>query len=586
MLDLRVLRAAVLPVLLALIVVAFSLENRPEPLRTTFAPDAFQPARVVADAGRLADAAPRRRPGSRGDAAIAAIVRGRMRALLPGVAVERRVFRAETIDGDRDLVTISAQRPGTGPAGQIVLVAARDIVGRGGRAQLTATATLLELARVLARASPRRTVTFASVSGATGGQAGMLDLIGWLPRPVDAVIEVGDVGGPARGALTIVPWSNGTGAAPGVLTRTFAQALRQEADTDGGAPRARAQLARFAFGVSLSGQGVALQDGVASLRLSVSGEGAADPRAPVSADRVQRIGRALLRAITALDEGPDVPAGASRDLVIARKQLPGWSLRLLVAALLLPALLTLGDALARRRRRGEVLWPGVAHVLSLAAPLALAWCFVRLTGVLGLVAATSPPGAPGAVPLDGRGAIALICALIVLALGFLVVQPALARRLGAATAVTAGGMIAPVFMVTICAAGAWLLNPYAALVLVAPSLFWLVLPGREDRPRTGPALLAVLLGLVPAAVLAQSLAGQLGVGLTGVPWYVLTTLAGGQLGPAAALAWALAGGSALAALLAALRSGRAAGSPRITVRGPVGYAGPGSLGGTSSARRR
>lgn len=586
MLDLRVLRAAALPVLLALIVVAFSLENRPEPLRTTFAPDAFQPARVTADAARLAATYPSRRPGSAGDAALAAAVRGRLRSLLPGVPVARRVVHGETVDGDRDLVTITAQRPGTGPAGQIVLVAARDLLGRGGRAQMTATATLLELARVLAQASPRRTVTFASVSGGTGGQAGMRDLVARLPRPVDAVVEIGDIGGPATGSLTIVPWSNGSGASPGVLTRTFALALREEADTEGGAPRARAQLARFAFPVSLSGQGVALQDGVAAVRLSVSGEREADPGAPVSPDRVERVGRSLLRAVTALDEGPAVPAGASQDLVIARKQLPAWAVRLLVAALLLPALLTLGDAVARRRRRGEPLWPGVAYVVSLAVPLLLAWCFVRLEGLFGLVAATAPPGEPGAVPFDGRGAVALVCALIVLALGYLVLQPWLARRLGAAHDAARGGALAPVLVVAICGAVAWVLNPYAALVLVAPALLWLVLPGREDVPRRGPALAAVLLGLLPAVVLAQSVASQLGVGPVRLPWYALTTLAGGQLGPAAAAGWSLAGGAAVAAVLAALRAGRLAAHHRVTVRGPVTYAGPGSLGGTSSARRR
>ena len=586
MLDLRILRAAALPVLLALIVVAFSLENRPEPLRTTFAPDAFQPARVTADASRLAAAHPARRPGSPGDAALAAAVRGRLRSLLPGVRVTRRVVHGETVDGDRDLVTVTAQRPGSGPAGQIVLVAARDLLGRGGRAQMTATATLLELARVLAQASPRRTVTFASVSGSTGGQAGMRDLVAHLPRPVDAVIEIGDIGGPATGALTIVPWSNGSGAASGVLARTFALALREEADTEGGAPRARAQLARFAFPVSLSGQGVALQDGVAALRLSVSGERAPRPSAPVDPDRVQRVGRGLLRAVTALDEGPGVGGAASGDLVIARKQLPAWSVRLLVGALLLPALMTLGDAVARRRRRGEPLWPGIAYVLSLAAPLLLAWCFVRLEGLLGLVAATAPPGEPGAVPFDGRGAVALVCAVVVLALGYLVLQPPLARRLGAAHDAAHGGVLAPVLVAAACGAVAWILNPYAALVFVAPSLLWLVLPGREDQPRRGPALAAVLLGLLPALVLAQSVASQLGVGLTDVPWYALTTLAGGQLGVAVAAGWSLAGGAAVAAVFAALRAGRGGPHRAVTVRGPVSYAGPGSLGGTSSARRR
>ena len=50
------------------------------------------------------------------------------------------------------------------------------------------------------------------------------------------------------------------------------------------------------------------------------------------------------------------------------------------------------------------------------------------------------------------------------------------------------------------------------------------------------------------------------------------------------LGWALVAGAACGAL--ALAWGAGSGPDRkVTVRGPVGYAGPGSLGGTPSARR-
>ena len=63
MLDPRVYRAALLPVLLALIVVAFSLENRPGPLRTTLTADAFDGGARRAPARRLAAAYPERPAG-------------------------------------------------------------------------------------------------------------------------------------------------------------------------------------------------------------------------------------------------------------------------------------------------------------------------------------------------------------------------------------------------------------------------------------------------------------------------------------------------------------------------------------------
>ena len=65
MLDPRIYRAALLPVLLALIVVAFSLENRPPPLRTALTPDAFdqvRASRLLADLARTYPVRPGGKP--------------------------------------------------------------------------------------------------------------------------------------------------------------------------------------------------------------------------------------------------------------------------------------------------------------------------------------------------------------------------------------------------------------------------------------------------------------------------------------------------------------------------------------------
>jgi hypothetical protein len=65
-------------------------------------------------------------------------------------------------------------------------------------------------------------------------------------------------------------------------------------------------------------------------------------------------------------------------------------------------------------------------------------------------------------------------------------------------------------------------------------------------------------------------------------------LAGGAVGWTNALAWSLFAGCALTAAVIALRVTRAPAPDTIpiTIRGPISYAGPGSLGGTSSAMRR
>jgi hypothetical protein len=65
-------------------------------------------------------------------------------------------------------------------------------------------------------------------------------------------------------------------------------------------------------------------------------------------------------------------------------------------------------------------------------------------------------------------------------------------------------------------------------------------------------------------------------------------LAGGAVGWATALEWCVLAGCTVCAVLLTLRAVRqpARAATPITVRGPVTYAGPGSLGGTSSALRR
>ncbi len=119
-----------------------------------------------------------------------------------------------------------------------------------------------------------------------------------------------------------------------------------------------------------------------------------------------------------------------------------------------------------------------------------------------------------------------------------------------------------------------------------PANVWLLTATTETR--LAPALLVglVLLSLLPVALVAGSVAGQLGVGVAEIPWLVLLWVAGGQAGPLALACCALTAAAAAGALRAAARPRRPPGAaPPITVRGPASYAGPGSLGGTDSALR-
>src|SRR4051812_24885484 len=171
MLDARIYRAALVPVLLAVIICAFSLGDQPGAIGTTLAPDAFSGARATRDTLTLANAYPDRRPGGAGDDALARRAANEFRALRPAYGVTTPRFSGQTIDGERRLETVMARQVGA-PGPELVVVAHRDAAARGAAAELSATATILELARVVAGGRLRRTVTFVSTSGGSGGGAG------------------------------------------------------------------------------------------------------------------------------------------------------------------------------------------------------------------------------------------------------------------------------------------------------------------------------------------------------------------------------------------------------------------------------
>src|SRR4051812_21076546 len=236
MLDPRLYRVAFVPVLLALLVAAFSLQDRARAIGTTLAPDAFDGVRAADTLDNLVDRYPNRRAGSAEDERMAHDIADRLRDLVPGTVEEHR-YRGDTIDGKRDLVNVVATRPGAQGPG-IVVVAHRDAAARGARAELSGTAGLLELARVVGDGRLTRTVTFISTTGGSGGFAGAREAARRLADPADTVLVLGDLASLQRRRPYVVGWSNGPGQAPLRLSRTVDAAVRAEAGTAAGFPRA------------------------------------------------------------------------------------------------------------------------------------------------------------------------------------------------------------------------------------------------------------------------------------------------------------------------------------------------------------
>jgi hypothetical protein len=597
MLNARLYRAALAPFVLALAIAAFSLQGRPPVLSSTLAPEAFQGQQAFAEMRELTRLFPSRRAGSAADGELAQRVAGTIRGLGGtaggGFAVRTEHFEGQTIDGARELSLLIAERPGSSSASPIVIVAHRDAAAPRSEAEMSATATLLELARVFSERETKRTMILVSTSGGSGGGAGAARLAEVLPRPVDAAIVIGDLADAHPRRPSVIAYSDGFGSGSLTLARTLEGSIEQQTGADPGAPSALGQVAHLALPLAPGEEGALNAAGVPAALVQSSGEAGPAPAEPVSAEALGAMGRAVLSTVDALDGAPDLAQATQTGVVLQRKVLPEWAVSLLVAAGLLGPLLVATDGLARARRRG--LRPGrwVLWALSCALPFLCCALLVYLLSVLGILQGTPPLPVPGRDLSIGAAGVGVVVAVVLTFLLAWLLWGMLLQRLGwdsRPDAELAG--LAVVTIVIPLALLVWVQDPYTALLLVPAAHIWLLLASPELRPRRAGAAALVAAGLAPLALIVAFYMHQLGLGAGAAAWTAVGLVAGGHVGPAGALLWSVALGAAAAAVLVAVRGSESLpavlgdGSPSLSTRGPVSYAGPGSLGGTESALRR
>jgi hypothetical protein len=591
MLDPRIYRTGLVVVALAVVVLAFSFENQPGPLPASLAPEAFDGGNVSATMTQMAADYPYRRPGSSGDYDIASQLAASLGKY--GFAPTTSTFTAQTADGSRTLENVVGVRPGV-QGGSIVIVAPRDARGSQALANLSGTAALIELARDLEGETLPRTVVLASTSGSQG-QAGAIRLAQTLGGPIDAVIVLGDLASVQIRQPVVVPWSTSPVVAPPTLRNTVAAQLDQQAAIGSGGTSVVGQFAHLAFPLTISQQGPFGAQGIPAVELSLSGERGPAPGTPVSGpDQLETVGRSVLSTISALENGPDVPA-PSAYVLFDKDVVPGWAISVFVLALVVPVLLTTIDGLARARRRGYHVWRWLIVVLAAAVPFALVVPLVLGARLIGLLAVT-PPGAlgPGAVPLQSSGIAVLVVAALLVIGSLLLLRP-VGIRFAAGPArrrdpegAAAGAMIALLLVMCLLTIAIWLSNPFAAALLVPALHLWLVALLVDVRIAVPVRALLWALGLVPLGLLIAYYASTLGFGPLQVVWAATLLIAGHVVTPLAALGWSVFFGCVVTAgaiVVALARLPRPDQVP-VTVRGPVTYAGPGSLGGTKSALRR
>jgi hypothetical protein len=597
----RIYRAAFLPALFALVLVAFSLESPPRALEQGPAADVLFEGSAARERVRsIVDAQPDRAAGTTGNRETAERVQEVFEQ--SGFQTEVDRFDAE----DRSLVNVVGTRAGDSTR-RVVVLAARDsdsVPDATGSA--ADTAALMEFARVFEGRALGRTLVLASVDGGQVGDAGARRFSEELgdPENVDAVIVMSDLGARTSRGPLVVGWSNGTTRAGLPLQRTFAESLRQEIEAVPRAEGTLAQFARLAFPVAPGSQGVVLDAGFDSVRLAAAGEtgdAGGEQMDDLDVERYGALGRAVLRMIGTLESSErDLERGERTYLTLGGMQLPGWVLLLLAVTLVLPALVTSIDALARARRRREPVSPWLVWIAASVLPFLVAVVLVWLMSLVGLIEdAPSAPLHPRSVELDGAAIGAIVAATLTAALGWILARTRVVRRRNLPDPTAPGAACAASLALSLLALVVAVTNPFAALLLVPALHLWMLATLTEVPARA--SFVMGFLGLVPLLAAAAYLMVHFQLGPPRALWYLLLLVTGNQTGILTTLAGCVLLGiiaSVGLILLARARAGlgdrgRGRGDrrpdepPRPPIFGPGGHAGPGMLGGTtgSSARR-
>jgi hypothetical protein len=175
---------------------------------------------------------------------------------------------------------------------------------------------------------------------------------------------------------------------------------------------------------------------------------------------------------------------------------------------------------------------------------------------------------------------------VVLAATWVFVRPVLAgprRRLGLAgpAAAVAIGLLLSIEVLAIC-----IVDPFTALVLI-PAAHLCMLAALPERPRRSVLAGGILAGALLLPVLALVYYGaRLDLGADLISYVLLVVESGTGSLWTAVLGSLVAGTLASAAIISCTHVRVEETDEPVTVRGPVTYAGPGSLGGTESALRR
>ena len=575
-LNARLYRTAWLVAGVAIIVALLTLQTRPAPPEPDV-PFAVDGAVVRDSAGRLEGVAPLRVPGSQDDLDAAQWMEEQL-AGIPGAGaaspdgpsrVKRQEFVARHGRSLVRLVNVYLAVPGTTGTGDrdgIVVVAPRDTPARI-RAGATSSALLVEMARLWATSSHERPLLFVSTDGSTVGNAGIRWFLSRFSDFRIGAVVVLDAVADAEGREVHI-WSRGRDGRQALGLESIARTALER----GGMEPVRHEglwTQRGAHGRPQLLRGTTRRPWRTASRRSPW------PRAPTARrdsrdlpdeERISLVGEAAMGLLGTLDQ-VEVIDGPTRGVVLADRELSAGVLRIVILLLTLPLLVAAVDALARLRRAGVRLRPGLRALLWRAVPLAAAVIILHLLGVAGLVpqASAGAPPLPVDVPLTPRGGLALGIPAIAGVATWLATRRR-ARRVGAAPAAeAAAGLIALAATCTV----AWAVRPSALLLLLPAAhavLIATAVPRRWQVTACAAAAVLPLVGL--AAVMGQQLDRDPLFGA----WYLVATTAEGArgvLGPALGIALVACMWSMAALVVLRAKKGLVAARPPVRRRPPA-----------------
>lgn len=514
----RLYRAAFAPALLALIVLAFSLQDPGRSVAPELTPPGFSAARAQVFASQAISNYGARESGSVDDARLAALVEARLEGV--GFRVIKESFRATTLHGRRTLTNVVGIRSGPSDR-RLLVIASRD--GSSGeleRSGALETGILLELARVLEGRAFDHTIVLASVSGGVDGGLGAKQLLGELRGPFDAVIALRNVGAAQDGASVVI-----AGDSRMLPDERFSRTVRRitalelrRVDSD---PRSSVagQVVRMGFPLALGEQATMASAGISGVSVSPGGEPLEPPQVDVRG-QVRGVGLAALRVMTTMDRSfePEPPSVAP--LKVGGKLIPQWALILLIATLFFPLIVASIDAWARARR-----WRQPAQRGVLAPALAAGWLLVLgllLRGVALSGVIDAPPLAPDPLAISGVGATLVGVAALLLAVLGVLVAAASARQ-----ATQKGGEAAFALWVVFTGLAVFAINPVTAgfLMLAMHLVILMLLTSAAPRRRQVAAL--ALVGALPIALSVAYYAAVFELGLGELLRYAVLLEAGG-----------------------------------------------------------